>query len=195
MWASAVEKDALKVAEEEWRLGMQAKSSLDFYRSVKKEVKREGYLDCKAADNRAASLRVGLRGGTNALEVSRARLERKDLGQAPVAREERKCKVCSLGEAEDVPHFLLRCPAIASARRAMLRRLEPVVPPALSWGDWVNVLLGVPSKADGSPLEVSKEGDLLAMREVLKLSRARHKVLYPPAGPVEGSGSSSGDRD
>jgi hypothetical protein len=45
-------------------------------------------------------------------------------------------------------------------------------------------------RADGSPVEVPKELDRTAMREVLKLARARHRVLYPPVAPDSEDSSS-----
>ena len=75
-WADGLEEDIRGVAEGEWRRGVGTKSSLDLYRSIKTNVAREPFLDCPAADNRAAALRVGLRGGVHSLEVSCARLAR-----------------------------------------------------------------------------------------------------------------------
>ena len=70
-------------------------------------------------------------------------------------------------------------------------RLEALAPPPnLSWGDWMHLLLGAPVRVDGTPLEVSREFDTAAMREVLKLARARRRVLYPPRSSDSESTSS-----
>lgn len=187
-WAATIEAAACPLAEEEWKRGMQSKVSLDLYRSIKTSLRREPFLDGPAADNRAAAVRVGLRGGVHALEVSAARLE----GASRAPREERLCRVCNSGEVEDVAHFLLDCPALAVPRNAMMSRLVKLDhPPILAWGDWMHVMLGASVRVDGTPLEVSRELDTVAMREVLKMARARHRVLYP----LRSGGAGSSDSD
>ena len=187
-WAATIEAAACPLAEEEWKRDMQSKVSLALYRSIKTSLQREPFLDGPVADNRAVAVRVGLRGGVHALEVSAARLD----GAARAPREERLCRVCNSGEVEDVAHFLLDCPALVAPRSAMMSRMEKLDHPAiLAWGDWMHVMLGASVRVDGTPLKVSRELDTVAMREVLKMARARHRVLYP----LRPGGAGSSDSD
>ena len=121
--------------------------------------------------------------------MAAARLE----GGRRLPRDQRFCRVCSSGAVEDVAHFLLDCPALAAARRAMNGRLDALdPPPKMSWGDWMHLLLGAPVRVDGTPMEVSRELDTAAMREVLKLACARRRVLYPPGDSDPADSDSSG---
>ena len=192
-WAATLDEAAAGAEHLAWRAGMDGKSSLDLYRAIKEEVGREPFLECEPADNRAAALRVGLRGGVHELEVSAARLVRSGAGGRVLpAREERLCRVCDGGVPEDAPHFLLKCEAIAGARCEVFGRLEAAgMPPGLADADVVRLLLGAPKAADGSRLGTSKELDLAAMRGVLCLSKARRRVLYPPAGGKASAGEES----
>ena len=116
-WGEWRKRCAEKIAQNEkteWRKDVERKSRLSTYAKVKRELKREKYLDFLRGEEMRAVL--DLRGGANDLEIDRGRQEKKP-------RAERICKVCKAG-VEDEVHVLTKCAAYHEQRRAFQEKLK-----------------------------------------------------------------------
>jgi hypothetical protein len=182
-WSAAV-KGGLRAAwRVEWRAGMEVKPSLEYYRGMKGECGMERFLRYDVRFNKAAYLRIALRGGSHTLEVME--LARTRAGE-PIPRSKRFCALCGPGPVGDVPHFLLACPVLRVHRDRMWRALLGSATPAgkaaltaLADEQKVNLLLGAPVRSrDGALLRVSDATDKVAMRGVWKLHLERVRALY-----------------
>ena len=108
-------------------------------------------------------------------------------------REQRLCRVCSSGCAEDVAHFLLDCAPLQPQRAPLLRlfaearRDHPSLFPAevLPREEMVLISLGKRPAVDAA-LALSKpahELDTSLMRAVHHMFALRRRLLAVPSGP------------
>jgi hypothetical protein len=102
--------------EKGWRGRMAKKVKLEQYVKVKKELKREWFLD-ETRD--WVSRWVNLRAGVVHLEVQEGRCR-------GVPRRERVCKWCTSGEVEDERHFVAECGAWKERRERLWSRLMEI---------------------------------------------------------------------
>jgi hypothetical protein len=111
-WRSIVWKKIQDKEQEVWRKRMDSKSKLGTYRTMKRDLEAEKYLEEGTAQQRRAM--VMMRGGTNDLRIETGRYEK-------LEEEERICIFCQSGEVEDERHFLCRCEAWKDEREVVLR--------------------------------------------------------------------------
>ena len=101
-----IRKRVQKKGWEEWRQGMETKSSLEWYRA--KEVpRRELFLD----GNQGSSLLFKAR--SKSLEVNSRVYRWGNEGS-------KQCRMCDGGQDETVEHMFLECPRYVSERREMM---------------------------------------------------------------------------
>ncbi len=108
-WRAIVWKKIQDKEEEVWRMGMDSKSKLRTYRTIKRELKTEKSLKEGTAQQRRVM--VMLRGGTKDLRIETGRYE--------VEVKERICIFCESGEVGNERHFLCRCEAWKDERDVM----------------------------------------------------------------------------
>ena len=114
-WRSIVWKKIQDKEQEEWRKRMDSKSKLRTYRTMKRDLEAEKYLEEGTAQQRRVM--VMMRGGTNDLRIETGRYEK-------LEEEERICIFCESGEVEDERHFLCRCEAWKDEREVVLREVR-----------------------------------------------------------------------
>ena len=101
-WSTIIQKAVSNREQRVWSAGVQEKSTLVLYKSLKSEIVFEDYLKCEPWERAGRSLISKLRGGTNALRVSMERQFPK-----PIPRHMRHCIICNSGMIEDEYHFLI----------------------------------------------------------------------------------------
>jgi hypothetical protein len=126
-WTAVVRKAVSESENMKWRWGMIqggqkvlgvriAKVKLGLYLNIKEKLKKEWWLQ----ENRLWVGRwVNLRAGVVKLEVEKGRWE-------AVARIHRVCKMCGMGEVEDVEHVMDRCPRWDAERKEIWREVGEV---------------------------------------------------------------------
>jgi len=100
---------------EKWHADMMSMSKLQIYSNIKEGFGLETYV----RDNtgyKIRSLITSIRAGTLPIELERGRWR-------GVKRENRICKQCSLGEVEDLHHFLLKCPCYSEEHKDLHPKL------------------------------------------------------------------------
>jgi hypothetical protein len=110
-------------AQECWRASVASRSSLKWYAQLHPNLTLAKHLnsgDCVVA----LKLRVRLRANVYPLAAVQAR--RTHRHGAPGYAAAVRCRLCGGPEAENLPHFLLRCPSLAAARGDLLATLRAV---------------------------------------------------------------------
>ena len=97
-----------------WYAYISNASKLEYYSQFKTEFKLEKYVECISNDMLRSQL-AALRLSAHNLEIERGR-------HLDVPRENRKCRLCSMGMVESEYHFILVCPLYSELRRAFLTR-------------------------------------------------------------------------
>jgi hypothetical protein len=100
-------------AQECWRASVASHSSLRWYAYLQPNLVLAQHLN-STSDLEALKLRVELRGNVYPLAAVRGRWG--TAAGTPQRAEAVSCKVCGGPDEENLPHFLLRCPALAHAR-------------------------------------------------------------------------------
>ena len=95
-----------------WYAFISNASKLAYYCQFKTEFKLEKYVECVSNDKLRSEL-AALRLSAHNLETERGR-------HIDVPRENRICRLCSMGMVESEFHFLLVCPLYTSIRRKFL---------------------------------------------------------------------------
>ena len=95
-----------------WYAFISNASKLAYYCQFKTEFKLEKYVECISNDKLRSEL-AALRLSAHNLEIERGR-------HIDVPRENRICRLCSMGMVESEFHFLLVCPLYTSIRREFL---------------------------------------------------------------------------
>ena len=118
-----------------WVEEVRSKKTLDLYAAVKKELKKEKYMD-DPGDRRGAALKFKFRTRSAGL--------RAEVGGWRNKEESKQCVMCSEGEDESVEHVMMRCRAY---RREREQLWEVVRSGSEGWGwleeeEKVKVLLG-----------------------------------------------------
>ena len=154
-WSEVVDAAVLDRAQAEWRARLPGKSSLDIYCALKPDLVMEPYLSCDVSLRDASSLRSRLRSGAHDLDVS---ADRRRLQGDLRPREQRVCRVCRSGAAEDVAHFLLDCGPLQPRRSVLLEALEvarrdspDLLPAIVPRDDFVLLALGKQPESASSP--------------------------------------------
>ena len=108
-------------AQECWRASVATHPSLRWYAALHPNLTLAAHLHT-AHDVAALHLRVRLRANVYPLEAVKARRTHRhsDAGYAAAVQ----CRHCGGPEAENLPHFLLRCPSLAGARGDLLAQLR-----------------------------------------------------------------------
>ncbi len=101
--------------KQEWLQEITDSSKLLLYTSIKYEHNFESYLQKITCDRWRVAL-TRLRCSAHALEIEVGRHRQN------VPREERLCRLCSMGAVEDEYHFSLVCPALRHLRVKILPR-------------------------------------------------------------------------
>ena len=185
-WSASVDAAVLDRAQVEWRARLPAKSSLDIYRSLKSDLVLQSYLGPTFVLRDASSLRSRLRSGAHDLEVS---ADRRRLRGDRRPRDERACRVCASGDAEDLAHFLLDCGPLEPKRSVLLgvvdeaRRGSPgLLPVAMSRDELLLLALGkLPVPAPPALLAAARDLDLRLMSAVRSMFSLRRRLLASPA--------------
>ena len=89
-------------------------SKLEYYCQFKTGFKLETYVECISNDSLRSEL-AAFRLSAHNLEIERGR-------HFDVSRQNRKCRLCSMGMVESEYHFLLVCPLYTDLRRSFLTR-------------------------------------------------------------------------
>lgn len=116
-----------------WYASISNSSKLEYYCQFKTEFKLEKYIECIASDSLRSQL-AAFRLSAHNLDIERGR-------HINVPRENRICRLCSMGMVESEYHFLLVCPRYTSLRNEFLTRS--------SWpslGKFINVMSSNSSK-------------------------------------------------
>jgi hypothetical protein len=106
--------------EDNWIDTMYTKPSLTWYRTHNTSLALANYLKGDVWGNSGTVLRTQLRCGMHDLRVCTGLRERPRVED----RGMRTCLVCKRNAIEDVPHFLLDCVALESARKRMWDRIH-----------------------------------------------------------------------
>ena len=114
-WRSIIWKKIQDKEQEEWRIRMDGKRKLRTYKTIKRELVTEKYMEEGTAQQRRVM--VMMRGGTNDLRIETGRYEKLEEG-------ERICIFCESGEVENERHFLCRCEAWKDEREVVLREVK-----------------------------------------------------------------------
>ena len=115
-WEAAVSKAIFEREQKQWLERMEGKEKLRTYRTLKRKLEYEEYLNGGGGEGREALTAV--RGGTNALRIETGRHRITNRHRA-LEVEERVCLVCASGEVEDERHFVMRCSYYADLREKM----------------------------------------------------------------------------
>ena len=100
-------------AEECWRGKVASRKTLRWYKDLQPNLVMARHLD-SARDVDTLKLRVKLR--ANIYPLAAVRGTWGTVAGTAARAEKVRCKLCDADVAEDLPHFLLRCPALAAAR-------------------------------------------------------------------------------
>lgn len=118
-WKRVVRRAVGEYEEREWQGRMvgrgvgKAKVKLDMYVRVKKELKKEWFLEM---DRAWVSRWVRMRAGVSRVEVEMGRYRR-------VRRGDRVCRWCGKGKVEDVVHVVVECERWKEKRRELWGRV------------------------------------------------------------------------
>ncbi|MCG7875093.1 MAG: reverse transcriptase family protein [Candidatus Thiodiazotropha endolucinida] len=96
-----------------WYARISNTSKLEYYCQFKTEFKFEKYVDCIKNDRQRSEL-AAFRLSAHNLDIERGR-------HIAVTRENRICRLCSMGMIESEYHFLLVCPLYQELRRELLK--------------------------------------------------------------------------
>ena len=121
-WQDTVRAKISELEERDWTAGMTSKPKIARYRTWKKTLGREAYLDERENEQGRRSL-TKCRGGALELRVETGRWETMRVRGAVVKlqRHQRICEVCFRG-VEDEMHFVMRCPAYTADRNVVLAK-------------------------------------------------------------------------
>ena len=152
----------------EWKEGLQRKSKLRLYRTLKNDLGRESYLALPLESRRKLT---EMRSGTHSLRIETGRWEKEPL-------EQRICKVCVCGSIEDELHVLLDCYPYAALRQGMCQTIlvKTEYDPRLMLDDreWLkDFLLGCGISDSTTRVEVSR----IVGNFFNKMLRKREKIL------------------
>lgn len=100
--------------KQSWYASISNSSKLEYYCQFKTEFKLEKYIECIASDALRSEL-AAFRLSAHNLDIERGR-------HINVPRENRICRLCSMGMVESEYHFLLVCPLYTSLRNELLTR-------------------------------------------------------------------------
>jgi hypothetical protein len=153
---------------QEWKEGLQRKSKLRLYRTLKKDLRRESYLALPLDSRRKLT---EMRSGTHCLRIETGRWEKEPL-------EQRICKVCVCGPIEDELHVLLDCYPYEKIRQQMFQTIlvKTEYDPRLMLDDreWLkDFLLGCGVSDSTTRVEVSR----IVGKFLNKMLRRREKIL------------------
>jgi hypothetical protein len=153
---------------QEWKEGLQRKSKLRLYRTLKKDLRRESYLALPLDSRRKLT---EMRSGTHCLRIETGRWEKEPL-------EQRICKVCVCGPIEDELHVLLDCYPYEKIRQQMFQTIlvKTAYDPRLMLDDreWLkDFLLGCGVSDSTTRVEVSR----IVGKFLNTMLRRRQKIL------------------
>jgi hypothetical protein len=106
----------LQLQENHWKVALQHKHKLRFYRLFKSNVQVEKYVQYNLTVSER-SFTAQLRSGTLPLHVETGRFRN-------IKLENRICSLCQLNEIEDEVHFLFKCPLYNEVREKWLHRIR-----------------------------------------------------------------------
>ena len=103
---------------EEWGRDLQGKPKLDIMESLYESGHRSS---CACVPNKVhRSILAKLRGGTALFRIKAGRWR-------GLAREERICMLCSLGEGKHVYHWMMRCTAWTESRTLLIEKVNCMI--------------------------------------------------------------------
>ena len=112
-WKNLV-RSCIKAREQkEWLAKIDQTPKLRVYRTLKRELVREDYLELDVEERRSIAM---MRSGTNPLRVEQGRWKREKLA-------ERTCLLCVQGKIETEQHFLLECWVMERERRLLFKNI------------------------------------------------------------------------
>jgi hypothetical protein len=112
-WKSLIASCIKAREQREWLARIDQTPKLRVYRTLKRELVREDYLELEVEDRRSIAM---MRSGTNPLRVEQGRWKREKLP-------ERTCLLCVQGKIETEQHFLLECWVLDRERRNLWRSI------------------------------------------------------------------------
>ena len=117
-WTSYLYQKVQMIEEAAWLRQMNKKPKLRTYCTFKHKLELESYLKSETQKS-AKFLLTRIRTGTSELRIETGRWKRP---QEKV--EERRCRACMTGEAEDEKHFILDCKTYQIMREEMFERIK-----------------------------------------------------------------------